>query len=434
MDRLLIKTKSFVERGLLDYIDTINDVRIRKSCKSDLGIKVYSTIIRMICDTAKSKSDEISKYYEIIQSLLNKKFEELLYTNLDDELFTEIDQSWLELFRNRADIKEIIQSNDKEKVSSIKSTVEETNSNDNSNSNKDIMLTKKNAKRGANDDNTNTNTETTNKSTTTNTISHSPISKSNTVTAVNQLKNNTIREILEFIHVHIRFLLNKNGLGYHSEHRPSRLSIFAILNGRLMDYFKAVLLSQSFREKLWPIVESGMNEYKDIVPWLKVNKCPYIYNEETVKTANVYGIYRFPNGDFYKGHWKDGKRNGEGIFTRPYEHVYEGSFVDDKKNGFGKCTYSIGHVYEGSYKNDLRHGHGMCKFDDGKIYIGSYQNDERNGQGKCTWPCGSIYIGDFKNGKLEGNGTLQYSNGRLTQGSFVNNSFLISAPVPLNFS
>ena len=46
----------------------------------------------------------------------------------------------------------------------------------------------------------------------------------------------------------------------------------------------------------------------------------YMYNAKTVKTASIYGIYRYP-----------------------YRHIYEGEWLDDKKNGQGKyrCQSSI---------------------------------------------------------------------------------------------
>ena len=148
------------------------------------------------------------------------------------------------------------------------------------------------------------------------------------------LQYNVIREILVFIHHHFRFMLTRHGLGHHTEHRPARLSIHAILNARLMDEYKEVLLSQSLREKTWPVVES-INEYRDIVPWLIENRCPYIYNAETMKAANVYGIYRHADGAGYEGDWIDGKLSGQGKYIFADGDVYEGGYVDSKKNGQG---------------------------------------------------------------------------------------------------
>ena len=169
------------------------------------------------------------------------------------------------------------------------------------------------------------------------------------------LQYGLIREVLGYIHDHLRFILTRHGLGESNEIVPAKLSIYAILNARYMDDFKDVLLGQSFRERTWPIVKSS-RAYDDMVPWLRANRCPYMYDAETKKTANEYGIYRFANGSVYEGEWRDGKRTGQGKSTWPDGDVYEGGFKDDKRHGQGKYTYANGNVYEGGYKDDNVHG------------------------------------------------------------------------------
>ena len=116
------------------------------------------------------------------------------------------------------------------------------------------------------------------------------------------LQYGLIREVLGYIHDHLRFILTRHGLGESNEIKPVKLSIYAILNARYMDDFKDVLLGQSFRERTWPIVKSS-TAYDDIVSWLKANRCPYIYDAETVKIASEYGIYRHVNGGVFEGEW-----------------------------------------------------------------------------------------------------------------------------------
>jgi uncharacterized protein (DUF2147 family) len=67
-----------------------------------------------------------------------------------------------------------------------------------------------------------------------------------------------------------------------------------------MEYFRDVLLGQSFRERMWSIVK-GNTAYKDIETWLRTNRCPRVYDAETVKTANECGIHRHANGNVYEG-------------------------------------------------------------------------------------------------------------------------------------
>jgi hypothetical protein len=103
------------------------------------------------------------------------------------------------------------------------------------------------------------------------------------------LQYDLIRKVLEFIHDHVRFTLTRHGLGDANELAPIKLSMRAIINARLMDYFRDVLLGPLLREETWPIVESNAM-YDDVVPWLQANRCPRIYTNVTVKTANDYGI------------------------------------------------------------------------------------------------------------------------------------------------
>jgi hypothetical protein len=96
-------------------------------------------------------------------------------------------------------------------------------------------------------------------------------------------------------------------------------------------------------------------EYRDIEPWLEENRCPFMYDNDSVKTANVYGIYRYVDDDD-----DDVDDN----------YLYEGEFKDGKFHGHGKYTYADGDVYEGGYKHDFRHGHGKYTYADGEVYEG----------------------------------------------------------------
>ena len=53
------------------------------------------------------------------------------------------------------------------------------------------------------------------------------------------------------------------------------------------------------------------------------------------------GIYKFVEGGYYSGEWKDGKRDGQGI-----------------------CKYPDGVEYEGEYKNDEETDRGIYRFAD----------------------------------------------------------------------
>jgi len=99
-----------------------------------------------------------------------------------------------------------------------------------------------------NNNNTNNNSNNTNtiiSDTTTNATSISSNSNHNVTNKSTALQNNVIRKILDFIHHQFRFMITRHGLGHRTERKPSRLSIYAILNARLMNEFKELLLSQS---------------------------------------------------------------------------------------------------------------------------------------------------------------------------------------------
>ena len=48
------------------------------------------------------------------------------------------------------------------------------------------------------------------------------------------------------------------------------------------------------------------------------------------------GTYFWPNGDKYKGQWKDDKRNGKGIFHSKEGSVISGIWENDKLKDSGK--------------------------------------------------------------------------------------------------
>ena len=253
------------------------------------------------------------------------------------------------------------------------------------------------------------------------------------------LQYNLIREILIFIHDDLRYTLDKHGLGSSKEVVPSKLSLRAILNARLMDHFKDLLLGRMFRgEKLWYLVEQYA-EYNDIVPWLLKNKCPYAYDSNKLKIsiddANIYGTTTtFLDGlnrtgpsknsymlESYEGDWRDGKKNGEGkgVFDLGGHNeveIYEGSWKDDMRHGYGKLSSSlIGFVYEGDWKDDKVHGYGKMiyrQWNDGVDFDDDFTN-EANWVVKCT------FEGIWKNNRKDGYGKYTSSNGEVIEGTWV---------------
>ena len=44
---------------------------------------------------------------------------------------------------------------------------------------------------------------------------------------------------------------------------------------------------------------------------------------------NGYGVYKFNNGKFYKGNWKENKMHGQGEMEWPDGKIYKGEFYED---------------------------------------------------------------------------------------------------------
>merc|ERR1711988_132080 len=97
---------------------------------------------------------------------------------------------------------------------------------------------------------------------------------------------------------------------------------------------------------------------------------------------NGKGILTYPSGDKYIGQFKDGKRNGQGTITF-VNHVkyvkYEGKFNDNEfvqgimiyKDG---SNYN-GDFYKGNFKEDKKDGEGSLEFTNGDKYTGLWCND-----------------------------------------------------------
>ena len=127
------------------------------------------------------------------------------------------------------------------------------------------------------------------------------------------------------------------------------------------------------------------------------------------------GKFIWPNGCYYIGQFKNGKRHGKGtIYYKNGNIMYEGDFVNNKKEGYGKIILKNGQYYIGQFKNGKMHGKGVTYYKNGNImYEGDYMNDKFEGDGKFISKNGEYYIGQFKKGKRNGKGIVYYKNGNI---------------------
>ena len=106
---------------------------------------------------------------------------------------------------------------------------------------------------------------------------------------------------------------------------------------------------------------------------------------------------------------RDYKRNGKyKDFYENGEVKYEGNFVDDEyEDNEAIFRYENGDYYVGPFKNGKKNGNGFEYNKEGKIkYEGNFENDEYEGEGKFYYENDEIFLGLFKKGKKDGKGHI----------------------------
>ncbi len=118
---------------------------------------------------------------------------------------------------------------------------------------------------------------------------------------------------------------------------------------------------------------------------------------------NGRGTKTWETGHRYTGPHENGLRKGcNGQMEYPNGDMYKGCWKDGKWEGFGKLVYSNGSIYEGNWHNNQRKGHGKLTFADGRIYEGEWQDGQMHGQGTEYYPNGSYHVGNWFKGKKDG--------------------------------
>lgn len=135
-------------------------------------------------------------------------------------------------------------------------------------------------------------------------------------------------------------------------------------------------------------------------------------------SSGAVSVVSFPNGDTYRGSFKNGLFDGDGVYTYANGDRYEGEFQNDMKSGKGTFTFVSGDRYVGEFRNDMMNGTGTMYFDNGERYVGEFQNGRMTGKGTRYYSSGNKYEGDFKNDLKHGNGVLTFRNGDVYKGEF----------------
>lgn len=131
--------------------------------------------------------------------------------------------------------------------------------------------------------------------------------------------------------------------------------------------------------------------------------------------------YRYNDGGFYIGNWRDGKRHGNGIYVYCSGEKMSGEFRNDQiYNGEGVVCYKDGR-FIGSFVGGQKTGKGARIWNSGARYDGEYRNNKMNGKGIYTWQDGSSWEGEFKDDEpWDGEGTWHYQDGKTKTGRWKN--------------
>ncbi len=143
--------------------------------------------------------------------------------------------------------------------------------------------------------------------------------------------------------------------------------------------------------------------------------------------VNGKGIYIYPSGAKYIGHFKNGEIHGIGTCYYSDGSKYQGEWVTRYPQGKGTKTLADGTRIEGLWLKGQRvdeRGNVIAQLldDDGTdIQVGCVMGDCENGEGVFAFANGSKYEGQFYNGKMDGWGTWYYANGEKYIGTFKEN-------------
>ena len=124
-------------------------------------------------------------------------------------------------------------------------------------------------------------------------------------------------------------------------------------------------------------------------------------------------VYKYKNGDLYKGEFLGEKRHGFGVCVFSNKEKYEGLWNNDYMHSIGKYTYNDGSTYSGDFRNGVAQGIGTYTYKNKDIYKGQFINNKKEGKGVLYYNDGSKYIGMWKDNVKSGYGKLIIKNGDL---------------------
>uniref|UniRef100_UPI00358E5634 junctophilin-2-like isoform X2 n=1 Tax=Myxine glutinosa TaxID=7769 RepID=UPI00358E5634 len=95
----------------------------------------------------------------------------------------------------------------------------------------------------------------------------------------------------------------------------------------------------------------------------------------------VAGVYTWPSGNTYAGHWAQGKRHGLGVESKG-RWEYRGEWTHGVKGRYGsRSSPASGAKYEGTWSAGVQDGYGTETYGDGGTYQGQWIGGMRQGYG-----------------------------------------------------
>ena len=160
-------------------------------------------------------------------------------------------------------------------------------------------------------------------------------------------------------------------------------------------------------------------------------------NKCTGNCQDGWGYYKYNNGDYYHGFWKNGQYNDYGMYVWKGLGKYIGTWVNGKMQGFGVYLADNNDNVVGNYRDGELNGLGwtvtgdewkqgyytngklttMHNFFSTKSDSGCTAGDCQNKYGRYKWSNGDSFTGFFKNGKMH-MGTYKFTTGDKYTGMF----------------
>ena len=135
-------------------------------------------------------------------------------------------------------------------------------------------------------------------------------------------------------------------------------------------------------------------------------------------------------GCFYKGEWKDGRKEGNGTMDFCSGDRYIGTFCRGLREDYGTFSSDSKYLYKGDFKRDKFHGYGKIRFPDGSFFEGLWIKNYFS-NGRFEYGDGGIYTGEWAGYSFEGKGVLVLGNGTKKRGMWRNGKLCGEAKVSL---